>query len=297
MLRIKYLLVAVLILSCSILAQNLWTTQIQIDFIIQSNTKVTSFADANGMHIAYSRNGGIRYALVNSQGGVIKYDKLIEAEGSGTNFANVVAIGNDIYVFYYKNNFIQIAKSTNLGDSWNNTFDNRQMTNYGCDTLVGYLVGQEIHIVWTETRVNGYQPESHYIKFVPDALTKWQEYYKVTDVEPEGGNNPDVAISIDKVHVDYIPPYPMNPKSRTRLSNGTWETPQAVPFYLLPYTVTKKVKPIITGSLLNEIYRANFGTIGVSGSYIGHSYRSLSSSTWAENPNVILVLQANLILG
>ena len=55
-------------------------------------------------------------------------------------------------------------------------------------------------------------------------------------MESEGGGKPEVAISTDKVHVDYIPSYPLNVKSRTRLSNGTWETPQFVPYYLFPYT-------------------------------------------------------------
>jgi hypothetical protein len=163
------------------------------------------------------------------------------------------------------------------------------MSNYGCDGITAYPIGQDIHIVWTETRVNGYQPETHYIKFVPnDNQYKWKDYKKVSDVEPEGGSKPDVAISTEKVHVSYIPSYPMQPKSRTRLSNGTWENPEAVPFYLLPYTtITDNIKPTITGSNLNEIYRANFGTIGVSGSYIGHSYRPINSSTWSQNPDVI----------
>ncbi len=291
MLRIKLLVIALLLISFSISAQNYWKPETLTSFSVLANTQVTSFVDASGIHIAYYRNGGIKYAHVNSNGAAIngKYDKVIEAEGAGTNYVNVVAIDNNVYVFYLKNNKIQVAKSTNLGDTWNNNFDSRIMSNYGCDAITGYLVGQEIHIVWTETRVNDYQPETHYIKYVTNAtINKWQNYYKVTDVETEGGNNPDVAISTDKVHVDYIPPYPMNPKSRTRLTNGTWETPQFVPYFEFPMsTVTNKVKPIITGSNLNEIYRANYGTIGVSGSYIGHSYRPLNSSTWSQNPDII----------
>jgi hypothetical protein len=290
MLRIKLLVTALLLISFSISAQNYWKPETLTSFSVQSNTQVTSFVDASGIHIAYYRNGGIKYALVNSNGGAVngKYDKVIEVEGAGTNYANIVAIDNNVYVFYLKNNRIQMAKSTNLGDTWNNNFDYWQMSNFGCDAITGYLVGQEIHIVWTETRINDYQPETHYIKFVPTGQIKWQNYYKVTDVETQGGNNPDVAISTDKVHVDYIPQYPLNPKSRTRLSNGTWDTPQFVPYFEFPMaSLTNKVKPIITGSNLNEIYRANYGTIGVSGSYIGHSYRPLNSSTWVQNPDII----------
>ena len=42
---------------------------------------------------------------------------------------------------------------------------------------------------------------------------------------------------------------------------------------------------------MNEIYRADYGTIGVYGSYIGHSYRPLNSSTWAQNPEIIYTAQ------
>lgn len=291
MLRIKLLIISLLLISVSITAQNYWQPQTITSFLVQPNTQVTSFVDGNGIHIAYYRNGGIKYALVNSNGTAIngKYDKVIESEGAGANYVNVAAIDNNVYVFYLKNNKIQVAKSTNLGDTWNNNFDNRPMTNYGCEAVTGYLVGQEIHIIWTENRVNDYQPETHYIKFVPNlSVNRWINYYRVTDLETEGGNKSDLAISTDKVHVDYVPPYPMNPKSRTRLANGTWDTPQNVPYYQFPLaSLTQKVKPIITGSNLNEIYRANYGTIGVDGSYIGHSYRPLTGSTWTQNPNII----------
>lgn len=149
MLRIKLLATALLLISFSISAQNYWKPETLSSFSVQSNTQVTSFVDASGIHIAYYRNGGIKYALVNSNGVAVngKYDKVIEVEGAGTNYANVVAIDNNVYVFYLKNNRIQMAKSTNLGDTWNNNFDYWQMSNFGCDAIVGYLVDNSIHIV------------------------------------------------------------------------------------------------------------------------------------------------------
>lgn len=179
MLKIKFLFVAVLILSCSIYAQNLWTSEVPINFTIQANTKVASFVDANGVHIVYSRNGGIRYALVNSHGSVIKYDKVIEAEGSGTNFANVAVAGGNVYAVYYKNNFIQVARSTNLGDNWSNSFSNRPMNNTGCSKIVAYSDGENIHITWAELRVgSNYYQDAHYIKFKPSTvpLPTWSDY-------------------------------------------------------------------------------------------------------------------------
>lgn len=81
MLRIKLIISALMLISFSLSAQNYWLPETTTSFSVQSNTQVTSFVDANGIHIAYSRNGGIKYALVNSNGVAIngKYDKVIEA--------------------------------------------------------------------------------------------------------------------------------------------------------------------------------------------------------------------------
>ncbi len=103
MLKIKFLTIAVLVLSGYMFSQNLWSSETMINFTIQSNTKAASFVDANGIHIVYFRNGGIKYALVNSQGGIIKYDKVIEAEGQGADFANVAVADGNVYAVYYKN--------------------------------------------------------------------------------------------------------------------------------------------------------------------------------------------------
>ena len=143
--NLKNLIFVFILSSCSLFAQNLWTNEIQINFTIQSNTKASACADANGIHIVYFRNGGIKYALVNSQGGIIKYDKVIESEGSGADFANVAVVGGNVYAVYYKNNDIKIAKSTNLGDTWNNTFSYYDCINTGCNKIVAYSDG-EIYI-------------------------------------------------------------------------------------------------------------------------------------------------------
>jgi hypothetical protein len=47
MLKIKFLFIAVIILSCSMFAQNLWTSETAINFIIPPGTKAASFVDAN----------------------------------------------------------------------------------------------------------------------------------------------------------------------------------------------------------------------------------------------------------
>ena len=282
----KKLLCFIVVLFTSIgFSQNYWTSETDINFLVGSNTKVASFVDNNGIHIVYSRNGGIRYALVNSQGGIIKYDKVVESEGSGTDLANVVAMDSYVYAIYYKNNDIKVARSTNLGDSWNNSFSSRDLVNTGCNKILAYKEGSNIHIVWSEERED-YGYDSHYIQFTP-ASQSWSKYKNVTDNETDGGKEPDLTFSDDRVHVSFIKYDFVEPKTRDRVSE-TWQSSQSVPFYSFPFTTSlRKGKPIIANNWLNEIYCADYSSYSVSGSYIGHSYRSIAGSTWTQNEDII----------
>jgi hypothetical protein len=284
---IKLIAVIVLFVGTNLFSQNLWQNQVDLNFTIQSNTKVSSFADASGIHIVYYRNGGIRYALVNSQGGVIKYDKVIEAEGSGTDFANVAAIGNNVYAIYYKNNDIKVARSTNLGNSWSTSFSSRPLINTACNKIIAYRDGSNIQITWSERRSgSSYINDVHYIKFSPSPNPTWDEYKRVSENDYDGGENPDLAFTSEKVEVDYTS---FNqPKNRERLSSNNWNNSEDVPYYQFPLTnQVKGIKPLITGSNLNVIYLDNWNGWPGSGVYIGHSYRSLSSTTWYQNQSIL----------
>jgi len=178
---IKILAVIFFISGISVFAQNLWKTEVPLNFTVQSNTKVSSFVDENGIHIVYFRNGGIRYALANSQGSVIKYDKVIESEASGSGLANVVANGNFVYAIYHKNNYIRVARSTNLGDSWNTSFSTWPLTNTDCNKIVAYRDGSNIRITWSERRVGSYDNDVHYIRLIPnDQNPSWTDYKRVS---------------------------------------------------------------------------------------------------------------------
>lgn len=262
MLKIKFLFVAVLVLSCSMFAQNLWTSEVPINFTIQANTKAASFVDANGIHIVYFRNGGIRYALVNSQGGIIKYDKVVEAEGQGADFANVAVTGGNVYALYYKNNDIKIARSTNLGDTWNNTYSYFDCINTGCNKIVVYSDGSNLHITWAELRVGDYNyKDVHYIKFDPsDQQQPWQDYKRVSDIATQytdGGQNPDLVFYSGKVYVNYIGSFHSFPINRDRNINNTWNNPEEIPFNQFPLTnAVSDLKPMVIGNQLNTIYKS-----------------------------------------
>ena len=289
--KIKFLIVLFLFLSAGIFAQNLWTDDIELSFYVQTNTKVTSFVDPNGIHIVYYRNGGIRYALVNSQGGVIKYDKVIEAEGSGTDYANVVADGNNIYAIYYKNNDIKVAKSTNLGDSWNISFSYYDLVNTACNKILAYKDGSVIHITWSERRVGStYLNDAHYVKFSPNALPNptWTGYKRVSENDAEGGDNPDLAISTSKVHFNYYNFEGDPVRNRDRVSNGVWLDPENIPFHWFGYTnFVRGMRPLVVGNNLNTIYSAVSSSYDHTNYFIGHSYKNVSGSTWYENETTL----------
>lgn len=293
MLKIKFLFFAALILSCSIFAQNLWTSEVPINFTIQANTKVASFVDVNGIHIVYFRNGGIRYALVNSQGGIIKYDKVIEAEGSGADLVNVAVAGSNVYAVYYKNNFLQVARSSNLGDTWNNAFSNRPMTNTGCNKIVAYSDGSNLHITWSELRVGDYfYKDVHYVKFIPsNEQQPWQDYKRVSDIATQytdGGENPDLVFYSGKTYVNYIGTFHSFPINRDRNINNTWNNPEEIPFNQFPLTnQVKDLKPLVVGNQLNTLYKSAWNGWDVSGVIISHSYKNVDGTSWTQNSSYL----------
>jgi hypothetical protein len=291
MLKLKNLIVVFVLWGCSMFAQNLWTNEIQLNFTIQSNTKSASFVDANGIHIVYFRNGGIKYALVNSQGGIIKYDKVIEAEGQGADFANVAVVGNNLYAIYYKNNDIKIAKSTNLGDSWNNTYSYYDCINTGCNKVVAYSDVSSIHITWSEVRVgNNNDRDVHYVKFTPSSPS-WSDYKRVSDIATqytEGGENPDLVLSSGKIFVNYIGSFHIFPVDRDRNPNNSWNNPEDIPFNQLPLTnQVKGLKPLVVGNELNTVYVNSWNGFEYSGDLISHSYKNISGSSWTQNQNYL----------
>lgn len=291
MLKLKNLIVVFILLSCSLSAQNLWTNEIQINFTIQSNTKAAAYVDANGIHIVYFRNGGIKYALVNSQGGIIKYDKVIEAEGSGADFANVAVVGSNLYAIYYKNNDIKVAKSTNLGDSWNNTYSYYDCINTGCNKVVAYSDVENIHITWSEFRTGSlFYTDVHYVKFTPSSPS-WSDYKRVSDITTqwtEGGENPDLVLSPEKVFVNYIGNSYAFPANRDKSFGNPWNNPEDIPFDELPMTnMVTSVKPLIIGNELNTVYVNSWASLYYSGDLISHSYKNINGTSWTQNQDYL----------
>jgi hypothetical protein len=286
----RYLVILILfILIETVFPQNYWKPEISLNFLVQSNTKVSSFVDENGIHIVYSRNGGIRYALINAQGGVIKYDRVIETEGSGTDYANVVAIDNSIFAIYYKNNKINVARSTNLGENWNNSFTNYDLIYTDCNKIIAYKGNDnDIHITWSERRMNSYYNDVHYINLLPNnEPLVWTGYKNISENDYAGGQIPDFVIANDKVDVNYYNWTGLY--NREKVTDNPWNNSESIPFYQLPLgNQVKTVKPHVVGNSLNVLYQNCWSGWSQSGVLIGHSYRPINGTQWIDNQNILI---------
>lgn len=231
-----FLTVIFTVFAVTTFAQN-WNSSVSI-FSVNSDTKVSNYIDYNGIHIAYYRNGGIKYALINSSGSVIRSNVTVESENSNCDFANISAVNGNVYIVYKKESKIRIAKSTNLGANWNTNFSERDLINTGCNWINAEVNADDIHVVWSEIRTGGGAYDVHYNR-VNTNDSVWNNYKCVTDADQNGGQYPTVAFSENKVHVGYqgINSSANWPKTRDRIvSSNTWEDPQLVPIKLLGFT-------------------------------------------------------------
>jgi len=106
------------------------------------------------------------------------------------------------------------------------------MTNTGCDKMVAYNDGVDIHIGWTENKPN-YGINSYYVKFTPSSQN-WSYYKEVTDANGSGGD-PDLVISPNKVHYTYSGTnYGLGwryPESRDKIKTSPdWQNPMDIPY-------------------------------------------------------------------
>ncbi|MEQ8192799.1 MAG: T9SS type A sorting domain-containing protein, partial [Candidatus Eremiobacterota bacterium] len=126
----------------------------------------------------------------------------------------------------------------------------------------------------------------HYIKFAPSASNQWQEYKRVSDIDPPylyGAENQDLAIFSERVFVNYVTSE-LQPINRDRNIDLSWNTPEVIPFNMLPMVnQVHRVRPLIIGNELNIIYANSWGGMNnYSGVLIGHSYKNINSNSWTQ---------------
>jgi hypothetical protein len=273
----KYLVILFMFfISSAVLAQ--WSGEINLSqFTLPSQCKLNACVDANGIHLVYQHNGGIKYARANYNGTTVySHDIVIESEGANCDFANIVSVNNStLYIIYKKNNTINVKQSVNLGSSWSQ-YSSRLMTNTGCDKIVAYIDVGDIHIGWTENS-NGYL-NSYYIKFTPGS--GWSYYKEVTDQEYDGGYDPDLAISSGKIHFTYLDAG-NDPKSRDKVKNSiNWDSPQYIPFN---GNSAQYTKPVVANNEINAAFRIYYSFYPGNGAFISNSNRPFNQGFWDDN--------------
>lgn len=149
------------------------------------------------------------------------------------------------------------------------------MANPGCDKIITYSDSSDIHIAWTEYEGGGgLGTHSFYIKFAPETQS-WSSFKKVTDLTWDGGNNPDLTISANKVHYTYLVGGYI-PTSRDKVKNSdTWEEPLTIPF---SGSMVQYQKPTLSNNKLNASFRVYYSTYNYSGAFISNSDRPFEQS-------------------
>ncbi len=97
-----------------------------------------------------------------------------------------------MYAVYKKNNQINLKISTNMGSSWGSPYT-YNLINTGCNDIKAIIAQNSIHIVWSELRTGSSNIyDVHYVEFYYSEPT-WQNYKRVTDIEDNGGEIPQVT--------------------------------------------------------------------------------------------------------
>jgi hypothetical protein len=273
-------LLVLLLLCSSAFAQNFWQNEITLNYI-PSYTNINSCVSSKGIHIVYTHNGGVKYALSRPDGSIIKQDIVIENEGAGCSLPNIVAINNEVYAIYVKNNKIYAAKSADLGDTWNNSYSFYPLVNTNCTALITLLENEKVHITWNENRT-AYIKDVHYVCFFYNSSVKWNYYKNVTDVEGYGGEMPSIALSQDRVHIGYKTSS-LFPKTRDMFrSNYSWQSTSQQITPVMAGTVLSYEGLYTINNQLHAVLKQNY-VAGVSSYYlIRHFVRATDNVTWTQ---------------
>ena len=273
-------LLVLLLICSSAFAQNYWQNEITLNHI-PSYCKTNSCVSDKGIHFVYTHNGGVKYSLSSPNGSIIKQDKVIENEGAGCTLPNVVSINNEVYAVYVKSNYISVAKSSDLGDTWVTGFSHYPLTNTNCNALITLLENEKVHITWSEDRTTGGK-DVHYVCFFYGNPTSWNYYKRVTDVEGAGGEMPAIALSQDRVHISYKTSS-LFAKTRDMFrSNYTWQSSSQLITDVLPGTVLSYLNVFSINNQLHVVLRQDYGGGGTLTYYIKHYVRSTDNVTWQQ---------------
>ena len=253
-----------------------WQNEISL-FNIPSYSKINSCVTSRGVHLIYSHNGGVKYALTRPNGSVIKQDIVIENEGAGCSMPAIASINNDVYSFYVKNNCIYMAKSSNLGDTWIINSSYYSLPTSTCDTLIALPDNNNINIVWSG-KGSDYHKCINYIQFNYVNQPNWNYYKKVTDAEIGDCDMPSMTLSQYRIHIGYR----HTPIAKTRdiiRQTQTWDNPQIVSDVIDCIAIYQNIFSI--NNQLHAVVKYRYtGMNGGPHSWFAHYIRGTDNLTW-----------------
>ena len=272
-------LIFLLILSLTLNAQN-WNNTEWL-FYAPDGSDVSSCADKNAIHMIYFKNSFLKYVRISSDGTVELSDVSITT-GSDIGYAKINSINGSLFVSYYKADKIRIAKSTNLGSTWSSNLSDYSVKNTGFNALETYVKEQDIHIAWSEKRIgdpNKY--DTHYAKF-NTSDPAWYDYKRVTDTETNGGEEPSIVVSSDRVHITYSQYYEIHNRDKI-ISTSQWQSTENVPYNDTAFVAYVPLKYLYTDDNYLRVVYKYVHSYWESIEYVGQAYRPISGGSWTQD--------------
>lgn len=169
------------------------------------------YSDYNGNHIVINTwsNGTIRYIRLGLDG-EFKYERQIDTDCTYTGFDiftyAITGYQNELYLVYLKGTKIKVAKSDDIGDTWD-ALTEKDIGNTDSDGIDAVYDEKGLHVVWGVMEDHpGSSPgyETYYERYRRQFPSLWVENKKITD-EPWtwGCGRPSIALSENRIHVTY----------------------------------------------------------------------------------------------
>jgi hypothetical protein len=262
----KKLFLLILILASNVFAEEGWNDIVRVTDIKEPHM-TDIFTDSSAIHILIrDYEGQIVYYNLNSEG-IVCTTKTCTLETSG-NFPNIVGTNDKIYAVYKTvdnkdNDVIRVKYSTDNGDSWETSINDRPTTENDCNGVDAVYNDQGVHLVWATQDEDDPTPayETYYYRL--NTEHSWVDYKNVTDHNSsQTGGNPSVVVSPGRVHVSFntdktIFNYGLGDVITRDKYNGNWQDPQTVVSESAPSEQSLDERLLVRGDYLYLFYNCS----------------------------------------
>ncbi|MCR4417019.1 MAG: T9SS type A sorting domain-containing protein [Ignavibacteria bacterium] len=276
--------IVILLISFNQLIGQNWNSPIQT-FGIDQNAKISSFVDGRGIHISYISAGNLKYALLKSNGQIVKVNKTVFSNNCSNSV--IVTNGETIFVLFKYGNTIKLAKSINLGDNWSIddviTDVNYTMGDYLDAVLVKSIQDEKIYFVLDDiTNYNSYL-------YSYSIIGKTKSFLDKVNLDNEPGRFPSIARSTNRLHILYFASTNAIGDVKVRdfdLNANSFYPPTQVP------RINSIINPPVWGgrhyittnnNRVHIVYTSYVSTWSNVYEYVGHFSRGVNDTIWTEH--------------